>query len=59
MTHTEKATLYLAKATEASIKANATAGWERIDNLVAASNYALLASQELAVAHEGATALVK
>lgn len=59
MTHTEKATLYLAKATEATVKANATTGWDKIDNLVAASNYALLASQELAVAHEGATASIK
>jgi hypothetical protein len=59
MTHTEKATLYLAKATEATIMANASTGWTRIDHLVAASNFALLASQELAVAHEGATALVK
>ena len=43
----------------ATIKANATTGWDKIDNLVAASNYALLASQELAVAHEGATASIK
>jgi len=59
MTHTEKATLFLAKATEATIMANAATGWTRIDHLVAASNFALLASQELAVAHEGATASIK
>ena len=59
MTHIDKATLYLAKATEATIMANASTGWTKIDHLVAASNFALLASQELAVAHQDATAAVK
>jgi hypothetical protein len=59
MTHIEKATLYLAKATEATIMANASTGWTKIDHLVAASNFALLASQELAVAHQDATAAIK
>jgi hypothetical protein len=51
MTHTEKAHYYLTLATNAVRKSAKATAEERKDLLVEASNYALLASQELAVEH--------
>jgi hypothetical protein len=51
MSHTEKAALYLAESAKALNLANTTTAGMRKEWLVIASNYANLASQELAVEH--------
>ena len=51
MNHTAKAALFLSTSASMLQLALTLTGEERKDMLVAASNYALLASQEMAVEH--------
>ena len=51
MSHTEKASLYLAESSKALALSKTTTAGMRKEWLVIASNYANLASQELAVEH--------